>query len=158
MSGFSQTQIIGNLGKDPELRYAPSGDPVATFSVAVNKTWKDDKGDKHEKVQWYNVACWGKLGEICGQYLKKGKQVFLQGEMESREYTDKEGVKRAFWELKAHKMVMLGGRDDDDGSGYSRAPAGATSRPPAQSQRPAAGGTTQSPAGEAEFNEDDIPF
>ena len=150
MASLNLLQIIGNLGKDPELRYAPSGDPVATFSVAVNKNWTDKEGNKHEKAQWFNVACWGKLGEICGQYLKKGRQVYLQGEMESREYTDKEGAKKTFWELKAHKMVMLGGRDDDGGDGgYSTRPQ--TTRGPSES-RAAPAGT------EPEFDDSDIPF
>jgi single-strand DNA-binding protein len=102
--------LIGNLGKDPELRYTSSGVAVATFSVATNESWKDTEGNTQERTQWHNVVAWRKLAEICGEYLKKGGQLYLEGRLQYRNYDDKNGVKRYVTEIVMDEMVMLGGR------------------------------------------------
>jgi single-strand DNA-binding protein len=108
--------LIGNLGKDPEVRYLPSGDPVANFSLATTETWKDKSGQKKESTQWHQISVFGKLAEIVRDYCAKGKQVYLEGSMEYGEYTDKDGVKRNTAKVKLSgpnsKLVLLGGRSD----------------------------------------------
>jgi len=127
MASFHKTIIVGNLGKDPETRYTAGGDPVCNFSVAVTESWKSKDGEKKENTTWYRVNAFGKLAEICGQWLKKGASVLIEGKMNCREW-DKDGVKQYSWELKADSMQMLGGKSDSqrpadsqDG-GYEPAP------------------------------------
>lgn len=116
MASFHQTIIIGNLGRDPESRFLPSGEAVCNFSVAVTESWKDkNSGEKRENTTWYRVNAFGKLAEICGQYLAKGSQVMITGKMQSRKW-EKDGVERDAWELKADQMQMLGGKPADSGS------------------------------------------
>ena len=116
--------LIGNLGKDPEVRYTSGGTAVASFSIACNESWIDkDSGEKKEKTEWVNIVAWSKLAEICGEYLKKGKQVYISGRLQTRSWDDKAGNKRYTTEVVADKMVMLGdgknenkaiGPQDDD--------------------------------------------
>lgn len=114
MPNYSQTTIIGHLGNDPETRYLPNGDPVANFSIAVTEYWKDkSSGEKKESTTWFRVNAFGKLAEICGQYLKKGAACMVVGKMQSRKWTDKGNVERESWELKADTMQMLGGRSTE---------------------------------------------
>ena len=108
MASWAQTIIAGHLGRDPETRYLPSGDAVTNFSVAVTESWKKD-GEKKEQTTWYRVNAFGKLAEICGQYLKKGSSVLIVGKMQQREWNDKDGNKRESWELRADTMQMLCG-------------------------------------------------
>lgn len=110
MASFSQTIVVGNLGRDPETRHLASGDAVCNFSVAVTESWKDKaSGEKREKTTWFRVNAFGKLAEICGQYLAKGSAVMIVGKMEPRKWTDKDGVEKETWELRADSMQMLGG-------------------------------------------------
>jgi len=102
--------LIGNLGKDPELRYTSSGVAVATFSLATNESWKDPEGNLQERTQWHNVVAWRKLAEICGEYLKKGGKVYIEGRLQYRNYDDKNGVKRSVTEVVMDEMVMLDSR------------------------------------------------
>lgn len=128
MASYSKTIIVGNLGRDPETRYLPNGDPVCNFSVAVTESWKDrNSGEKKESTTWYRVNTFGKLAEICGKYLAKGSSVLVEGKMQSRKY-EKDGVERESWELRADSMQMLatkpdGGQRQDDGAGYEKPPA-----------------------------------
>lgn len=141
---LNQVQIIGHLGKDPETRYLPSGDAVCNFSIATTEKWKDKAtGDAKEQTEWHRISTFGKLAEICGQYLKKGSLTFVQGSIKTRKYTDKDGVEKFSTEIKADTMKMLGGK-----------PEGHESRP-AQSADPL---MTPSPrtAGFDDF--DDIPL
>ena len=108
--------LIGNLGKDPELRYTSSGVAVATFSVATNESWKDPDGNPQEKTEWHNVVAWRKLAEICGEYLKKGSKLYLEGRLQYRTYDDKNGVKRYVTEIVMDQMVMLDSRGGGQGS------------------------------------------
>ena len=114
---LNQVQIIGHLGKDPETRYLPSGDAVCNFSIATTEKWKDKAtGDAKEKTEWHRISTFGKLAEICGQYLKKGSLAFVQGKIESRKYTDKDGVEKFSTEIKADQMRMLGGKPESQES------------------------------------------
>ncbi|GBD26050.1 Single-stranded DNA-binding protein [bacterium HR30] len=131
--------LIGNLGRDPEVRFTPNGQAVARFSVATTEKWRDQQGQLQERTEWHNVVVWGKQAETCGQYLAKGRQVYVEGRLQTRSYDDKEGVKRQVTEVVAQTVRFLGG-----GSG-----------------RPAAEASPLVPPGEgpaAPPEEDDIPF
>ncbi len=104
--------LIGNLGKDPELRYAPSGSAVATFSLATNEQWKDQEGNPQERTTWHNIVIWGKLAEIAAEYLKKGRKIYIEGRLQYRDYEDKSGNKRFVTEIVVNDLVMLGSRQD----------------------------------------------
>ena len=110
--GLNKVQIIGHLGKDPEMRYTPSGKPVTTFSVAVSRSWNSADGERHSETEWFNVVAWGNLAEICKQYLVKGHQVFVEGRLQTRRWDDKEGQKHTSVEIVAYEMMMLGDRRD----------------------------------------------
>jgi len=101
--------LIGHLGKDPEVRYTPNGTAVANFSLATSEKWTDNSGDKKERTEWHRIVAFGKLGEICGEYLSKGRQVYIEGRIQTRDWEDKEGVKRYTTEVVANQMLMLGG-------------------------------------------------
>ena len=110
--GLNKVQVIGHLGKDPEMRYTPSGKPVTTFSVAVSRSWNSADGERHSETEWFNVVAWGNLAEICKQYLVKGQQVFVEGRLQTRRWDDKEGQKHTSVEIVANEMMMLGDRRD----------------------------------------------
>ncbi len=114
--------LVGNLGKDPELRYTPSGTAVATFSLATSETYKDRDGNKQTKTEWHNIVVWRQLAEICGKYLHKGKQIYVEGKIQNRSYDDRDGNKRYISEVVVNEMQMLGSRDDSQqggGGGYA---------------------------------------
>ncbi|MGC8594628.1 MAG: single-stranded DNA-binding protein [Candidatus Kryptoniota bacterium] len=106
--------LIGNLGKDPELRYIPSGTAVASFSLATNESWKDQDGNQQERTAWHNIVAWGKLAEIAAEYLKKGRKAYIEGRLQYREYEDKNGTKRNVTEIVMTDLVMLGTRQDGE--------------------------------------------
>lgn len=117
---LNKIQIIGRLGGDPEVRYLPSGDAVANFSVATTETWKDKQsGEKKETTEWHRVAAFGKLGEVCGQYLKKGGLVYIEGSLRTQSY-EKNGETRYSVQIRADQMKMLGGKPDGDSGGQQR--------------------------------------
>ena len=118
--------IIGNLGKDPEVRFIDSGKAVAKFPVATSEKWTDSDGNKQERTEWHNVVVWGKQAETCGQYLEKGRQVFIEGSVRTRSYDDKEGVKRYMTEIVARDVRFLGG---SKGEGGDRSERSATAAP-----------------------------
>ena len=134
--------IVGNLGRDPEVRFTPEGRAVARFSVATTERWTDQQGQRQERTEWHNVVVWGKQAETCGQYLSKGRQVFVEGSIRSRSYDDKSGNKRYITEIIARDVRFLGG-----GGGGRSADQGFTAPPGEDSPAPA------SPDGD-----DDIPF
>lgn len=117
MASVNKVILIGNLGKDPEVRYTQGGQPVCNFSIATSETWNDKDGNKQEKTEWHSVTVWGKQAEHCGQYLAKGRSVYVEGRLESREYDDKEGNKRKVWEVTASSVTFLGSKGDDSGAG-----------------------------------------
>jgi single-strand DNA-binding protein len=106
--GLNKLMIIGHLGRDPEMRYTPSGRPVTTFSVATSRSWHSADGERHEETEWFNVVAWGSLAEICNQHLRKGKQVYVEGRLQTRRWEDSEGNKHYTTELVAKEMIMLG--------------------------------------------------
>lgn len=123
--GVNKAIIIGNLGRDPEIRYTSSGTCVANFSIATSERWIDPDGNEQERTEWHRIVAWARLAEICGEYLKKGKQVYVEGMLQTREYEDRDGNTRYTTEIKARDMQMLGTRgdieseyagDDDDGA------------------------------------------
>lgn len=150
MASVNKAIIIGNLGRDPEMRYLPNGDAVANFSVATTDTWKDKAtGEKQEATEWHRVSFFGKLAEVCGQYLKKGSQVYVEGSIRTRKWQDKEGQDRYTTEIRGDRMQMLGGRQSGDS-----APSGPASSP--ASNAPAT--PRSAPAGSFDDFEGDIPF
>ena len=109
MAGVNKAIVVGRLGRDPEVRYTPSGMAVANFSVATSEEWKDkDSGEKKERTEWHRIVAWRRLGEICGEYLRKGSQVYIEGKIQTREWEDRDGVKRYTTEIVAQTMQMLG--------------------------------------------------
>lgn len=144
---LNQAQIIGYLGKDPEIRYLPSGEAVANFSIATSEKWKDkNTGEQREETEWHRISVFGRLAEIVGEYLKKGSLVFVQGKLKTRKYTDGQGIERYSTEIRAETMKMLGGRQDGERSAPQRQAA------PQRQQAPAA-----APSGFDDMD-DDIPF
>jgi single-strand DNA-binding protein len=155
MASVNKVILVGNLGKDPEMRYMPNGDAVANITLATTDTWKDKQtGEKKEATEWHRVVFFRKLAEIVGQYLKKGSQVYIEGALKTRKWQDKEGQDRYTTEIVADDMKMLGSRQ---GMGSSDAP----SRDPAPDSRSApqaaAKPATAAPSSFNDF-EDDIPF
>lgn len=126
MASLNKVLLIGNLGKDPETRYLPSGGAVCNFSIATTEKWKDKDGQQQEKTEWHNITIYGKLAEIAGQYLKKGSPVYLEGKLQTRKWQDKNtGADRYSTEIVADQMQMLGGKDRNDSApndGYQQAP------------------------------------
>lgn len=112
--GLNKVMVIGHLGRDPEMRYTPSGRPVTTFSVATSRNWKTSDGERRSETEWFNIVAWGSLAEICNQYLKKGQQVYIEGRLQTRRWEDDEGQKRSSVEVVAKEMVMLGDRRKSD--------------------------------------------
>jgi len=108
--GLNKVMVIGNVGRDPEMRYTPSGKPVTSFSVATTRSWTNSEGERREETEWFNVVAWGNLAEICKQHLRKGQQVYVEGRLQTRSWEDHEGRKRFRTELVANEMVLLGGR------------------------------------------------
>ena len=106
--GLNKLMIIGHLGRDPEMRYTPSGKPVTTFSVGTTRTWHSTDGENHEDTEWFNVVAWAGLAEMCNQHLQKGMQVYVEGRLQTRRWEDAEGNKHFTTELVAKEMIMLG--------------------------------------------------
>jgi single-strand DNA-binding protein len=110
--GLNKVMIIGHLGRDPEMRYTPSGRPVTTFNVVTSRTWNTSDGERHNETEWFNIVTWGNLAEICKQYLTKGQQVYIEGRLQTRRWEDNDGVKHTSIEIVANEMMMLGDRRD----------------------------------------------
>jgi single-strand DNA-binding protein len=164
MASVNKVIIVGNLGRDPEMRSFPSGDRVANVTIATTDRWKDKtSGEMKEATEWHRVVFNGRLAEIAGEYLRKGSQVYVEGSLRTRKWTDKDGVEKFTTEIRADEMKMLGKREgmgspggEDDG-GYDSAPrrAAPPSRPPAPAaSRPA----PSKPASGFDDMDDDIPF
>lgn len=120
MASVNKVIIVGNLGVDPEIRYTPSGSTVANFTVATTEQWTGKDGEKGEKTEWHRVVAWGRLAEICGEYLHKGKQVYIEGRLQTRTWEDKEGIKRYTTEINASAMQMLGSAKQEGGKTLSQ--------------------------------------
>ena len=144
MSGVNKVILVGNLGADPQIRYTPQGTAVANFSLATTERFNNKNGERESRTEWHRIIAWGRLAEICNEYLKKGKQVYIEGRIQTRQWDDKDGNKRTTTEIVANNMVMLGRAGDvgDVGAQEFQADEEATQEAPAAS------------AG----NEDDLPF
>ena len=153
--GVNKVILIGNLGRDPEVRYSPSGSAVANVTLATSESWKDkNSGEKQEKTEWHRVVFFGRLAEIAGEYLKKGSQVYIEGSLRTRKWQDKEGQERYTTEIVADKMQMLGSRSGmGDASNRDR-----DAREPAREPAGEPKATAKKPAGKFDDMEDDIPF
>ncbi len=140
---LNKVMLIGNLGKDPELRYTTSGVAVATFSLATNESWKDQDGNLQERTEWHNIVAWKKLAEICGEWLKKGKKVYIEGRIQTRSYDDKNtGTKKYITEIVADNMIMLDYKAaPENGGGHAPLP---------EAPSTSTGGTKE--------GDDDLPF
>jgi single-strand DNA-binding protein len=110
--GLNKVMIIGRLGRDPEMRYTPSGRPVTTYSVATSRTWNTADGERHSETEWFNVVAWGSLAEICKQHLTKGQHVYIEGRLQTRFWEDNDGNKHSSTEIVASEMIMLGDKKD----------------------------------------------
>lgn len=151
MASVNKVILVGNLGRDPEMRYMPSGDAVASFSIATTEKWKDKGGQAQEKTEWHRINMFGKRAEIAGQYLKKGASVYIEGRLQTRKWTDKEGHEQNTTEVHADRMQMLGGRGDFGGDdGQPRQQERTQRRESSPPARPSGSGFD-------DF-EDDIPF
>ena len=162
MASFNRVILVGNLTRDPELRYTPKGLAIAKIGLAVNRTWKNETGESKEEVTFVDIDAFGKQAETIGQYLKKGRSVYVEGRIKTRKYTDKDGVEKYATDIIANEMQMLGGREgagepsggDDEGGGYSRPAAPAR---PAAAARPAPAAASKPSSGFDDMD-DDIPF
>ena len=147
MASVNKVILIGNLGRDPEVRYMPSGDAMVQINLATTENWRDKNGEKQEKTEWHRVVMFGKVAEIAGEYLKKGSPAYFEGRLQTRKWTDKEGQDRYTTEIVADRMQMLGSR-----SGGSMPPM--PDEPESMSAKPA----SSPPGGGIDDLEDDIPF
>jgi single-strand DNA-binding protein len=146
--GLNKVMLIGNLGKDPEMKYTPSGMPVTTFSVAVSRSWRTPEGENREETEWFRVVAWQKLAETCNEYLRKGMRVYIEGRLQTRKWTDQQGQERYTTEVVANEMVMLTSREESGGGGGGSRERG--------SAAPARGGGGD--YDELGVEDEDIPF
>lgn len=155
MSSINKVILIGRLGKDPEVKYTNNGAPVAKFTLATDEVFKDRAGEQQKHTEWHNIVAWNRLAEICGEYLTKGKQVYIEGNIRSRQWEDQSGNKRTSYEIIAREMKMLGSKSDSSSSSYSSRGASATDRVPAPSAAPEPSADAPAPP---EMTDEDIPF
>ena len=163
MASVNKVILVGNLGRDPEVRYMPNGDAVANYSIATTETWKDKQGNRQEKTEWHNIVMYRRLAEIAGEYLKKGSSVYIEGRLQTRKWQDKQGNDRYTTEIIADQLQMLGGRNSnaagqtpgqDHGAASPSQPGGASTddTPPTPRRKDPA------PGGNFDDMDDDIPF
>ena len=158
MASVNKVILVGNLGRDPETRYAPSGAAICNVTIATSRNWKDKAtGEKREETEWHRVVFYDRLAEIAGEYLKKGRPVYVEGRLKTRKWTDKDGVEKYTTEIIAEEMQLLGGRDSatGDDESYSRSREAPAGRPAATR---AAAPAASKPAGGFDDMDDDIPF
>jgi single-strand DNA-binding protein len=163
MASVNKVILIGNLGRDPEVRYAPSGAAICNITLATSRSWKDKQtGDRQEETEWHRIVFYDRLAEIAGEYLKKGKSIYVEGRLKTRKWTDKDGVEKYTTEVIAQEMTMLGSREGGGMSGGGDEMGGGRSPAPAR-QSPASGGAAPKPAPSKSSTgfddmDDDIPF
>ena len=153
MASVNKVILVGNLGRDPETRYTTSGDAVTNIRVATTDTWKDKNGEKQERTEWHTVVFFGRQAEIAGEYLKKGRQVYVEGRLQTRKWQDKEGQDRYTTEIVADRMQMLGSRQGSGDAGARERASEAKEPVPAGEGMPA-----KKPSGKFDDMDDDIPF
>jgi single-strand DNA-binding protein len=159
MASVNKVIIVGNLGRDPETRYLPSGEAVTNISVATTETWKDKaSGEKKEATEWHRISFFGKLAEIAGEYLKKGSQVYVEGRLQTRKWQDKDGADKYTTEIIADRMQMLGSRAGAGEPGMETRSEPRGDAPPKGDAPAKSGAAAKKPAGKFDDMEDDIPF
>jgi len=159
MASVNKVILIGNLGRDPETRYTTGGDAVTNLRIATTETWKDKSGEKQEKTEWHTVVLFGRQAEVAGEYLKKGRPVYIEGRLQTRKYTDKEGVEKYSTEIVGDRMQLLGGREGGGGGGggdVEFSGGGAASRSSSGAAGKAGGGAPKKT--NPDDLDDDIPF
>ena len=160
MASVNKVILIGNLGRDPETRYTTSGDAVTNLNIATSETWKDKAGEKQEKTEWHRVVLFGRQAEIAGEYLKKGRSVYIEGRLQTKKYTDKDGVEKYSTEIVGDRMQLLGSKDGGGGGGDAEFSGGGGGGARREGSGAAAG--SAKPAGAPKKNvddfDDDIPF
>ena len=164
MASVNKVILLGNLGRDPETRYTTGGDAVTNLNIATSEQWKDKSGEKQERTEWHRVVLFGRQAEIAGEYLKKGRSVYIEGRLQTRKYTDKDGVEKYSTEIVADRMQLIGGAREGGGGDDEMPGGGGGARPPSRSggggaggQRPASGGGSGGKKSGEDFD-DDIPF
>jgi single-strand DNA-binding protein len=154
--------LVGRLGRDPETRYTGGGQAVANFSMATDESYKDKNGERQKRTEWHRITAWGKLAEICQQYLKKGTMVYIEGRIQSREWQDKEGQKRTSYDIVANTMKMLSSRAEGAAAGGSASRSGGDDfeahAAPADDSYGGSGGGSAPSGGGPEISDEDIPF
>jgi single-strand DNA-binding protein len=156
MSGsVNKVILVGRLGKDPEVKYTPSGSPVAKFSLATDEVFKDRSGEQQRRTEWHNIVAWNKLAEICGEYLTKGKLVYIEGSIRSRQWEDQAGNKRTAYDIIARAMQMLSPKAESERAAVA---AAATAAPPPAEPPPVEKPPAPEPPAEAEITDEDVPF
>jgi len=163
MASVNKVILIGNLGRDPEVRYTPGGSAVCNISLATTRNWKDkNSGEKMEETEWHRVVFFDRLAEIAGEYLKKGRPVYVEGRLKTRKWTDKDGVEKYTTEVMADQMQLLGGREGmggpDEGGGYARGGGEGRQAPRAAAPAGAAMPAAAKPSTGFDDMDDDIPF
>ena len=159
-SGVNKVILVGNLGKDPEVRYTPGGQSVANFTIATNENWTDKQGQKQERTEWHRIVVWGKAAELCGEYLSKGRQVYIEGRLQTREWTNKEGAKQYTTEVVANPVggvVFLSGGERGAGGGAGRGRSGGGA-PQDEFGAPPPGMDEGGSGAPSKSTDDDIPF
>jgi single-strand DNA-binding protein len=154
MAGVNKAILIGNLGRDPELRYTQSGQAVANFTLATSESWTDKNGERSERTEWHRIVVWGKPAEACAKYLSKGRQAYVEGRIQTREWEDKEGQKRYTTEVNAQNVTFIGGRGGDGQPGDSGGAPPMGGQP--AGEQPMGGGSAAPSGGPPP--DDDIPF
>jgi single-strand DNA-binding protein len=160
MASVNRVTLIGNLGRDPEMRYLPSGEAVASFSVATTETWKDKSGAKQERTDWHRVEFIGRLAEVAGEYLKKGRSCYVEGRIQYDKWTDKEGVEKMLTKIRGDKLTLLGGKRDDSSGGESASESdeGDTKQQSPRSNTPRPSAAQAPKKSKLDDFDDDIPF
>ncbi|HQR54025.1 MAG TPA: single-stranded DNA-binding protein [Burkholderiales bacterium] len=156
MASVNKVILVGNVGRDPETRYMPSGDAMVNLSLATTDQWKDKNGERQERTEWHRIVIFGKTAEIAGQYLRKGSQIYIEGRLQTRKWTDKEGQERYTTEIVADRMQMLGSRGGGGGDVPFEREAPGSAAPESRESRPAA--QPRKPATSFDDIDDDIPF
>ena len=161
MASVNKVILLGNLGRDPETRYTTGGDAVTNLNIATSEQWKDKSGEKQERTEWHRVVLFGRQAEIAAEYLKKGRSVYFEGRLQTRKYTDKDGVEKYSTEIVADRMQLIGGARDGGGGGDADFGGGAGGGAPARREgggKPAGGGAGGGAKKNVDDFDDDIPF
>jgi single-strand DNA-binding protein len=158
MASVNKVILLGNLGRDPETRYTTGGDAVTNLNIATSEQWKDKSGEKQERTEWHRVVLFGRQAEVAGEYLKKGRSVYIEGRLQTRKYTDKDGVEKYSTEIVADRLQLIGTARDAGGTGgdaeFASAGPSTTTRREGAAPKPAAGGGKKN----VDDFDDDIPF